>query len=260
MTVAPSPALPKPFLRLPLAHRGLHDRTRGVIENSRAAFRAAIAAGYGIELDVQRSGDGEAMVFHDHEMPRLTDRPGLIHDYGAATLATIPLLDAADGETIPTFAEVLALVAGRVPLLVEVKDQDGALGPDVGLLEARVGALLAGYGGPVAVMSFNPHSIAAFGRALPGCPRGLTSCDYDDPDLSLPDYRRAELTANLANLGTSGAAFVSHDRRDLESPLIAELKAQRLPILTWTVRSPEQEAEARRVADNITFEGYLAAL
>jgi len=76
----------------------------------------------------------------------------------------------------------------------------------------------------------------------------------------VPDYRRAELTANLANLGMSGTAFVSHDRRDLDNPLIGNLKAQGLPVLTWTVRSPEQEAEARRVADNITFECYLAAL
>lgn len=256
MTTA-SPALPEPFLRLPLAHRGLHDRAAGVIENSRAAFAAAIGRGYGIELDVQRSADGEAMVFHDHEMPRLTDRPGLVHDYDAASLAQIPLLDAADAETIPTLAQVLDLVAGRAPLLIEVKDQDGALGPGVGPLEARVAALLAGYAGPVALMSFNPHSIDAIGRDLPTCPRGLTSCDYDDPDLSVPDYRRAELVANLANLAMSGAAFVSHDRRDLGSPLVANLKAQRLPVLTWTVRSPEQEAEARKVADNVTFEGYL---
>ncbi|MBB5221328.1 glycerophosphoryl diester phosphodiesterase [Amaricoccus macauensis] len=255
-----SPALPEAFLTQPLAHRGLHDRAAGVIENSRAAFRAAIAKGYGIELDVQRSRDGEAMVFHDHEMPRLTDRPGLVHDYDAATLATIPLLDAADGETIPTFAEVLALVAGRVPLLVEIKDQDGALGPDVGGLEARVAALLAGYDGPVAVMSFNPHSVAAMGRDLPGCPRGLTSCDYDDPDLSVPDYRRAELVATLADFGASGGAFISHDRHDLSNPLVAKLKAGGLPILTWTVRSAAQEAEARAIADNITFEGYLAPL
>ncbi|MFT3975387.1 MAG: glycerophosphodiester phosphodiesterase family protein [Amaricoccus sp.] len=256
----PSPPLPASFLRLPLAHRGLHDRAAGVIENSRAAFRAAIARGYGIELDVQRSADGEAMVFHDHEMPRLTDRPGLVHDYDAASLATIPLSGAADGETIPSFAEVLALVAGRVPLLVEIKDQDGALGPDVGPLESRVAALLSGYGGPVAVMSFNPHSVAAVGAALPGCPRGLTSCDYDDPDLSVPDYRRAELVAALAGFATAGGAFISHDRHDLASPLVAGLKARGLPVLTWTVRSPAEEAEARRVADNVTFEGYLAAL
>lgn len=255
-----SPPLPEPFVRQPLAHRGLHDRAAGIIENSVAAFAAAVAHGYGIELDVQRSGDGEAMVFHDYEMPRLTGRPGLLTDYDAATLGRTPFLDAADGETIPTLAQVLDLVAGRAPVLIEIKDQDGAFGPDIGPLEARVASLLATYKGPVAVMSFNPHSVDAFGQALPTCPRGLTSCNYDDPDHSAPDYRRAELVARLANFATSGGAFISHDRHDLANPLVANLRAQRLPILTWTVRSAEQEAEARKVADNITFEGYRAAL
>jgi glycerophosphoryl diester phosphodiesterase len=75
-----SPELPAAFLGAPIAHRGLHDRTAGVIENSPAAFAAAIAAGYGIEMDIQRSADVEAMVFHDHELPRLTGAPGLVHD------------------------------------------------------------------------------------------------------------------------------------------------------------------------------------
>lgn len=255
-----SPPLPEPFLRQPLAHRGLHDRAAGFIENSLAAFAAAVERGYGIELDVQRSGDGEAMVFHDYEMPRLTGRPGLLTDYDAASLRQTPLSGAADGGTIPTLAQVLEAVAGRAPLLIEIKDQDGAFGPDVGPLETRVAALLSSYAGPVAVMSFNPHSVEAFGQALPTCPRGLTSCNYDDPDHSAPDYRRAELVAMLANFATSGGAFVSHDRNDLANPIVANLKAQRLPILTWTVRSADQEAEARKVADNVTFEGYAAAL
>jgi glycerophosphoryl diester phosphodiesterase len=248
-----SPELPPDFLAAPLAHRGLHDRAAGVVENSRAAFAAAIAAGYGIEMDIQRSADGEAVVFHDDAMPRLTGLPGLVRDYTAAQLAATPLLDG--GETVPTFAEVLALVAGRAPLLVEVKDQDGALGPDVGPLEARVAELLAGYAGPVAVMSFNPHSVAALADAAPGLPRGLTTCAFDSADWSLPDYRRAELAA-LAGVGPTGAAFVSHDRRDLANPAVARLKAEGLPILTWTIRSPAEEAAARLVADNITFEGY----
>ena len=136
-----SPELPAAFLAAPIAHRGLHDRAAGVVENSRAAFAAAIAAGYGIEMDIQRSADGEAMVFHDDEMPRLTGLPGLVHDYTVAQLSATPLLDG--GETVPTLAEVLALVAGRAPLLIEIKDQDGALGPGVGPLEARVAELLA---------------------------------------------------------------------------------------------------------------------
>jgi glycerophosphoryl diester phosphodiesterase len=228
-----------------------------VVENSRAAAEAAIAAGYGIELDVQMTADGEAVVFHDDAMPRLTGEPGLVRDYSVAALGRIGLKDGA--ETVPTFAEFLALVAGRVPLLVEVKDQDGALGPDVGALEARVAALLAGYPGEAALMSFNPHSVATFASLAPDRPRGLTTCAFDTADWSLPDYRRAELAA-LTAAGRTGSAFVSHDRKDLDNPAVARLKAEGLPILTWTVRSAGQEAEARRVADNVTFEGYRAAL
>jgi glycerophosphoryl diester phosphodiesterase len=248
-----SPDLPAAFLRAPIAHRGLHHRPDGIIENSRAAAEAAIAAGYGIELDVQRSADGEAMVFHDDQMPRLTGQPGLVSDYRAAALGRIGLKDST--ETIPTLAEFLDLVAGRVPLLIEIKDQDGALGPDVGPLESRVAELLAGYTGEVAMMSFNPHSVAAFAVAAPDRPRGLTTCDFDEADWSLPDYRRAELAA-LQDVGRVGAAFVSHDRRDLANPAVARLKARGMPILCWTVRSVAEEAAARLVADNITFEGY----
>jgi glycerophosphoryl diester phosphodiesterase len=252
-----SPDLPSAFLGAPIAHRGLHDRARGVIENSRAAAEAAIAAGYGIELDVQLTADGEAVVFHDDAMPRLTGEPGLVRDYTAAALARIGLKDGA--ETVPGLGEFLELVAGRVPLLIEIKDQDGALGPDVGALEARVAAHLAGYAGEAALMSFNPHSVACFATLAPGRPRGLTTCAFDSADWSLPDYRRAELAA-LADAERTGAAFVSHDCKDLDNPALVRLKGEGLPILTWTVRSPAQEAEARRVADNVTFEGYRAAL
>jgi glycerophosphoryl diester phosphodiesterase len=251
------PDLPAPLLAAPLAHRGLHDRSRGVVENSRAAFEAAIHAGYGIEMDIQRSADGEAMVFHDDEMPRLTGEAGLVRDYTAAALGRIPLLEA--GETIPTLAEILALVAGRTPLLIEIKDQDGALGPNVGALEARVAEVLARYQGPAALMSFNPHSVAALARLAPDLPRGLTTCAFDEADWSLPDYRRAELAA-LTDLEPTGSSFVSHHARDLDNPAVAALKARGLPILTWTVRSPEEESAARRVADNITFEGYRPRL
>ena len=206
---------------------------------------------------MQLTADGEAVVFHDDAMPRLTGEPGLVRDYTAAALGRIALLGAA--ETVPTLAEFLALVAGRAPLLVEIKDQDGALGPDVGPLEARVAALVAGYPGAVALMSFNPHSVAAFATLAPDRPRGLTTCAFDTADWSLPDYRRAELAA-LADAERTGAAFVSHDRADLANPALARLKAEGLPILTWTVRSAAQEAEARRVADNVTFEGYRAAI
>jgi len=251
------PELPAGFLRVPLAHRGLHARARGVIENSRAAVAAAAEAGYGIEIDVQRAACGEAMVFHDADLRRLTGLAGRVADHSAEELGAIALTGA--GETIPTLSEILALVAGRVPLLIEVKDQTGALVETDGALEARVAALVVAYAGPVALMSFNPHCVAALARAAPDVPRGLTTCAFDGADWPLPDYRRAEL-AGISDFERTGAAFVSHDHRALDTPAVTRLKARGVPILCWTLRSAAEEALARRVADNVTFEGYAARL
>jgi glycerophosphoryl diester phosphodiesterase len=247
------PELPRAFLGAPIAHRGLHDRARGIVENSRAAVAAAVEGGFGVEIDIQIARDGEAMVFHDATLARLTGLPGMVAEHTAAELAGFEL--AGGGETIPTLAEILHLVDGRVPLLIEVKDQDGHLGAEVGPLERRVAALLAGYAGPVAVMSFNPHSVAVLAEAAPGVARGLTSCDFEAADWPLPDYRRAEL-ADLRDFAPTGSTFISHNHRELANPAVHRLKAEGVPVLCWTVRSPEAEAAARRVADNITFEGY----
>ncbi|MEF9602415.1 glycerophosphodiester phosphodiesterase family protein [Paracoccus sp. PXZ] len=243
------------FLRLPIAHRGLHGP--GVPENSMAAFRAAIAAGYGIECDIQRAADGTALVFHDDDLPRLTGAEGLVSALGIDALSQLRILGTA--EHIPTLAELLAEVAGRVPLLIEIKDQSLRASAEVGELQAEVARRLAGYNGPVAVMSFNPHAVAAFHAAAPGVTVGLTTCGYEARDWPmLDDATRAHLAA-IADFDRVGASFVSHDRRDLGNPAVAALKAQGVPVLCWTVRSADQEAKARRVADNITFEHYLPA-
>ncbi len=246
------------FTALPLAHRGLHDRGRGVIENSRGAVGAAIDAGYGIEIDVQLSADGEAMVFHDEALRRLTGADGLVRDRDAAALCRLELKGG--GETIPTLTEVLALVAGRVPILIEVKDQDGALGPDVGPLERRVGALVSAYAGPVAVMSFNPHAVAALAVAAPGVARGLTTDAFTAAGWpAVPPVRRARCAA-MEDFARVGASFISHDFKALDSAPVAALKAKGVPVLCWTIRSERDEARARRIADGITFEGYRATL
>ncbi|MFC3612469.1 glycerophosphodiester phosphodiesterase family protein [Lutimaribacter marinistellae] len=253
-----SPSLPGIFSRLPIAHRALHDRAQGRPENSRAAIRAAVAAGYGIEIDLQLTADGAAMVFHDYDMGRLTDRAGPIRRLSAAEAAEVPLRDA-EGEGIPGFSEVLEIVAGQVPLLVEIKDQDGAMGPDVGPLERAAAEGLRGYNGPVAVMSFNPHSVAEMARIAPELPRGLVTCGYDPADWPLSAETCARLR-DIPDFDRVGAAFISHHATDLDRPRVRELKARGVPILCWTIRSAEDEAEARRVADNVTFEGYLSAL
>lgn len=248
--------LPAAFQTRPIAHRALHDRSDGRPENSRAAIRAAIARGYGIEIDLQLSADGQAMVFHDYALDRLTSARGAIRDRTAEALGAIALTGGDEG--IPTLAEVLAITAGQVPLLVEIKDQDGAMGPDVGPLEQATAQALDGYAGPVAVMSFNPHSMAEMARLAPDLPRGLTTCAFDDGDSAkLPEVTRAHLR-DIADFDRVGASFISHDLSDLTAAPVTALKARGVPVLCWTVRTPAQEAAARRVACNITFEQYLA--
>lgn len=243
------------LLRRPFAHRGLHDRQRGLPENSRAAFRAAIDAGYGIELDIQLSLDGQAMVFHDYDLSRLTNGSGAVRQKNASDLQSHCFLGSQ--ETIPTLAQVLELVAGRAPLLVEIKGQDVALGPDTCGLEAAVATDLANYTGDVAVMSFNPHSVGNFSRLLPHRPRGLVTSDFSDSEFALtPADVRNRLMA-IPDLETVRANFISHDVKDLERPRVREIRESGVPVLSWTIKSQSSEAQARQRSDNITFEGYL---
>ena len=246
------------FLRLPLAHRAYHDRAAGRIENSMSAIRAAVAAGYGIEIDLQLSSDGVPMVFHDNDLDRLTAQTGPLRARTAAALGEFALTGSTD--TIPAFAQALAQIAGRVPLLVELKDQSLTLSDTDGDLEAAAVAALDGYSGPVALMSFNPHCVAHLARLAPDLPRGLTTSAYDPGDWhplpaatcailrAIPDYDRTE------------SSFISHEAADLARPRVADLQAQGASVLCWTIRTPEAEAKARRIAQNITFETYAAAL
>ena len=250
------PALPPVFLTTPIAQRALHDRAAGLPENSRAAIRAAVAAGYGIEIDLQLSADGQAMVFHDYDLKRLTAETGPVRQRSAADLGRIPLASG-DGEGIPTLAEVLEIVAGQVPLLIEIKDQDGGMGPDVGPLEQAAARVLQGYGGPVAVMSFNPHSVAAFGAAAPGLPRGLTTSAYDPGDWNL-SRATCDRLRDIPDFDRVGASFISHEAADLARDRVQALRAAGVPVLCWTIRSEAQDRAARAFADNVTFEGYAA--
>ncbi len=244
------------FLRIPLAHRGLHDRSAERIENSRAACGAAIQAGYGIEIDIQRAACGTPMVFHDETLDRLTGVDGAVADLDAGALRTIQLTGG--GEGIPTLAEILDLVAGQVPLLIEIKDQDGA-GHLTADLARRVAEDLETYAGPVAVMSFNPHAIATLAEVAPRICRGLTTADFRDDSWARLSVEERQILATLSSVRPLGCSFISHDRRSLDHPPVTLLSAEGLPVLTWTIRSPEEERDARRIAANITFEGYRPA-
>lgn len=248
--------LPDAFTRIPLAHRGLHSP--GVPENSLAAAEAAIAAGYGIELDIQPAADCVPMVFHDYDLTRLAGDEAYIADISTEDLAGFGLLNT--DHRIPTLADFLRVVAGRVPLLIEIKDQDGRLGDQIGALHQKVAEQLQAYDGPVAVMSFNPHTVAAFNALAPDVPCGLTTCAFPEDDWPMLDEETRDSLAAISDFARSGACFISHDKSDLTNPRVDALKAQGVPILCWTVRSAEQETQARQIADNITFEGYQPPL
>ena len=222
----------------PFAHRGLHGR--GIPENSRAAFDAAIAAGRGIELDVQASADGRAMVFHDERLDRLAAAAGAVAARTAGELGAIRLKGSA--ETIPTLDEVLALVGGRTGLLIEVK----APGRRADGLSGAVERALRGYKGPVAVMSFNPEVGRWFAVHAPATLRGLVVTEKGR-------RRRDGLVRRLAAWRVR-PDFLAYDIRDLPSTFAAAQRSLGRPILTWTCRSDSDWARAGEHADQVIFE------
>jgi glycerophosphoryl diester phosphodiesterase len=240
----------------PIAHRALHDLQEERPENSRAAVHAAVKRGYGIEIDLQLSSDGVPMVFHDSDLLRLTGQEGRVRDHTAEELGRLLLLGGP--ETIPTLDEVLQLVKGRVPLLVEFKDQDGQMGSQLGGLEEAAAGILRVYEGPLAVMSFNPHSMAAMAELAPEVPRGLTTDTFAPADWPELTADVCERLRNIADYDRVGACFISHKASDLSRSRVLELKAQGAALLCWTITSPEAERAARVIADNVTFEHYLA--
>lgn len=248
--------LPAAFLNRPIAHRTLHDAAQGRPENSIAGARAAVMTNYAIEIDLQLSKDGVPMVFHDYALDLLTHGTGAIAQHSAAQLGEIGLKGG--DEPIPTLAAFLSAVEGDVPLLIEIKDQDGALGMNVGALERATCDILRDYKGCVALMSFNPHAIAKCGQFAPDIPRGLVTDPFSKNDWPmLPTARRSEL-ATIPDYDRVGACFISHNVVHLTDPTVQNIKDKNGVVLCWTVRSAAQEKTARIIAQNITFEGYLA--
>ena len=199
--------LPDAFLTLPLAHRGLHGP--GAPENSREAIEAAVAASYGIELDVQGTADGAAVVFHDDTLDRMTNETGPVR---ARTLAEMEQLDLTGGGTIPSLADVVEHVDGRVPLLIEIKDQSGTLGPTDGHLERAVAEAIRGARN-VAVMSFNPAAVFWMKTLVPETPRGLVTDPFVDADWRGIDADTRARLAEIPHYDATGSAFISHNRK-----------------------------------------------
>ena len=241
------------FLK-PIAHRGLHDAEKGRIENTAEAFQAAIAKGYGIECDVQPAAGGTPMVFHDSTLQRLIDSEGPLSALDAAALKRLRYRGAATH--MIDLADLLRLVAGRVPLLVEIKSEWDP--PDLAFLRI-VADLAAAYRGPIGLMSFDPAVVVAIKGLAPAVPRGIVSGLFES-DGWWRDRLGPERAYRLSHLLESRAAapdFYAYDVASLPTPVTRFVReVLGLPLFTWTVRTQEERAIAARWADAPIFEGY----
>jgi glycerophosphoryl diester phosphodiesterase len=236
----------------PIAHRGLHDLKRGIVENTESAFAAAIAANYAIECDLQLSADGEAVVFHDNTVDRLMDGSAAVADLSAAALQRLAFKSGRD--RIQTLGELLDQVDARVPLVIEIKSHwDG----DTRLVE-RALKVLAPYPGPYALMSFDPDIVIALRERSSGTVRGIVADRATDRYYeTLPVSRRLALR-RFTHAPESQPHFVSFDWKGLPFAPVNAFRAHGGPVITWTIRSPEAASIARRHSDQITFEGFMA--
>jgi glycerophosphoryl diester phosphodiesterase len=237
----------------PIAHRGLHDRARGIVENMPSAIDAAVDHRFAIEVDLQLTADDEAMVHHDYGLGRLTEGHGDLRTMTAADLRRVPFRDTT--ERMMTLGELCARVDGRVPLVLEVKSRfDGDR-----RLAARMAEVLRAYRGPVAAMSFDPDQVDALRLLMPDVTRGIVAeRHYADSEWKqLPPEKIHDMTA-LRHAFRTRPHFVSYRVDDLPAP--APWIARNIfgcALITWTVRTPEQRARSARYADQMTFEGFI---
>lgn len=236
----------------PIAHRGLHDVATGIIENTASAFTAAISKGYAIECDLQLTQDGEAVVFHDDQLERLTEGHGLVKNHSTTQMKGLKIRRS--GDRVQTLAELLAQVNAQVPLIIELKSHwDGDE-----RLATRTLEVMRGYKGEYAIMSFDPAVIEAVRRMSPETIRGIVAeRAFDSYYDALPLAQQVELRT-FAHVERTRPDFVSFYFEELPWAPIETLRAAGMPIITWTIRSEQQARQARRHSDQITFEGFLA--
>ena len=224
----------------PIAHRGFHDGNRKRWENTLSAFDAAAERGFAIECDVRLTADGEVVVFHDDKLERLAGREGLVHELTAADMTALAVGGTSD--RVPTLDQMLARVAGRVPIVIELK---GVRGSDDGLV-AAVARALSGYDGKAAIMSFNHWLIRQFADDAPGIPGGLTAYGT----------KPADLEAHFSMLAHP-ISFVSYDVAALPNPFVSFVREKlAMPVITWTVKDETGVAATMAHADQMTFEGF----
>ena len=236
----------------PVAHRGLHDASRGIIENMPSAAQAAVDGNFSIECDIQLTADGEAMVHHDDALGRLTEGVGALLTKTAAELRAVKFRDTP--ERMMSLGDLCALVAGRVPLVIEVKSRfDGDR-----RLVTRMMEVLSAYSGPVVGMSFDPDQVLALRKLAPRLLRGIIAQrTYDDDAWKNLTREQRDGMLYLRHGFRTEPHFVAYwvDQLPDPAPWIAR-NIFGCPLLTWTVRTPEQRKRAARYADQMIFEGF----
>ncbi len=241
------PKLDEIFLNVPIAHRGLHDGNRTVDENSVTSFLRASERGFPIEIDIQASRDGKAIVFHDAHLDRMTNMSGRVDNLTAVELAKIKLKN---GDPILSLEEICKAIKS-LPMLIEIKDQSNQLGVMRTDFIDDILKRLRDYEGQAALMSFNPYAMDYLQEVSNDIPLGLVTTDFACPNWDhVPSARRNALS-EMKEISEFSPDFISHARDDLDR--VADFEGD---ILCWTVRSKDEEKEARRVAKNITFELY----
>jgi len=237
----------------PVAHRGLHDIARGIVENMPAAAQAAVDGNFAIECDIQLSSDGEAMVHHDNALGRLTDGSGALLGKTAAELKAVAFKNTS--ERMMTLGDLCSLVAGRTPLVIEVKSHfDG----DRRLVK-RMAEVLSAYSGPAVGMSFDPDQVVALRELIPDRARGIVAeREYTAEEWPEASPEQRQGMTHLRHALRTRPHFVAYwvDELPAAAPWIAR-NIFGLPLLTWTVRTPEQRAGAAQNADQMIFEGFL---
>lgn len=244
-----------PTFDVPIAHRGLHDYAEGVIENSTTAFERAIAAGFAIECDLQLSGDGVPIVFHDSELERLTGQIGHVAALSAGQLTRIPLSGSAAGECPQRFETLLAQVSGRALLVVELKRQ--ARYQANAQLASATAAALKSYGGPLVIESFDPSLLRLMRSYGYRGHLGIILMRDAGPVDGAAGLFAEPVLRHMLHWPMTRFTFISADHTALDLPMLRFWRARGMPVTTWTVRSAEQAKEAKKHADQIVFEGFM---
>lgn len=243
-----------------IAHRGLHDENKTVPENSIPAFRGAVEKGFIIELDVAMTKDKKLVVYHDKKLRRGLGIEQYLHELTYEELSQYKIFGSA--ETIPLFRDVLALVGGRVPLLVEIKNEG-----KVGEMESLLYEELKGYQGEYAIQAFNPFTLGWFRKNAPEVIRGQLSGSFTVSDYEveyagttrLPGYQKFLLENLLLNF-TSRPHFIAYKVNHATNARLRSLRKLGVPLLGWTIKEKAEYEKAKGKFDNLIMDPVISEI